>query len=343
MSAKPTVSVLLAVRNQARWLPAALGDILGQTWTDLELIAVDDESTDGSTDILKAVRDPRLRWFSLKRLSRRTCPNGYGLPRALNFAICQARGQWLARQDSDDRCVPTRLAEQMAYLRRHPKCALLGSDTLLIDDDDNPLTAFMKPRLLDHAAIRSELLLGENPIVHGSAVVHAEVVRKLSGYRLFTYCEDYDLWLRLTRDHQAANLPEKLYVYRVHRGQVSQQTLRQRRAGLTARALHAHPSLRDCQLTVGAIESFLTPYAVSRLPEPVRRHWANWFLTWLIGSRQSPPSEILTASVLSLMLDPKRLRTWRAVAGAAWRRLKVELTKTTPSTACPAPPDLVNS
>ena len=107
----PTVTVLMPVHNGARFLPASIESVLAQTHGDLELLVVDDASTDRSTEIVGSYSDPRIRLV--------TSPTRGGPARARNRGIDLARGRCIAMQDADDCAVPRRLARQLAFLDRH--------------------------------------------------------------------------------------------------------------------------------------------------------------------------------------------------------------------------------
>ncbi|GAB2489210.1 hypothetical protein GCM10027063_33180 [Promicromonospora xylanilytica] len=106
---KPLVSVVIATRDRARYLPDAISSVLGQSMSNLELIVVDDGSADETQDVLRSVTDPRLRWFSRPAT---------GISAARNFATSQARGEWIAVHDDDDIMVSDRIELQLRTLSR---------------------------------------------------------------------------------------------------------------------------------------------------------------------------------------------------------------------------------
>jgi glycosyltransferase involved in cell wall biosynthesis len=205
----PTVSVLLPVFNAERFLPAALASILAQTFTDWELIAVDDGSTDSSPRILQeyAARDSRLRVLR---------PGKIGFARSLNQAIAAARGCFIARMDADDLSMPRRLAIQVDYLDRHPDCVLVGSQVTVIDDVGDPIGPF-KGLPLEHDQIDSALMKLAWPLVHPSVMMRREAILAAGGYAegLFPV-EDHDLFLKMCEIGRVANLPDTLLCYRRH-------------------------------------------------------------------------------------------------------------------------------
>jgi GT2 family glycosyltransferase len=202
---EPRVSVVLPVYNGETFLAEAIGSILGQSFRDFELIAIDDGSTDGSAGILDAVRDPRVRVIHQANV---------GLAASLNWGIALARGEYIARHDHDDLSLPTRFARQVQFLEHNPDCALVGTRAE-IRSNNGPATRF-HDHPTDDAGLRFELLF-DNPFVHSSVMLRKRAVESVGGYSTDPARqppEDYELWSRLARCYQVANLPERLTVYR---------------------------------------------------------------------------------------------------------------------------------
>jgi GT2 family glycosyltransferase len=210
-SNSPQVTVLMPVRNGAPHLAAALRSILAQTFSDFELLVIDDGSTDTTAEILRTVRDPRLRVV--------THAQNRGLVPTLNEGLELARGELIARQDHDDFSQPTRLEKQVAYLRAHPACALVGSQALQIGEDNRPALPLFRPR--DAESIRWYLCF-DNAFIHSAVMFRRGVIRdEFGGYPGSLHSEDYALWSQLARQRPTANLPESLLHYREHAGSVT--------------------------------------------------------------------------------------------------------------------------
>ena len=206
----PRVSVLLPVRDGARFLREALASVLGQTLTEFELLVVDDGSTDETPAILAETRDERLRVLRQEPL---------GLVAALERGIAEARAPVIARMDADDVSLPERLERQVAYLDARPEVALVVPGVQAIDEDGTPGETVVLPD--DDRALRRRLLL-RNPFTHGAVVLRVEAVRRAGGYRPdYGANEDYDLWRRIAREWELGALPELLYRYREHPGAVT--------------------------------------------------------------------------------------------------------------------------
>ncbi len=213
----PAVSVLLPVYNAQRYLPAAVESVLGQTFRDFELIAVDDGSTDRSLEILRKYEaaDPRVRIISR--------PNA-GLVASLNEALTIARGAFIARMDADDICLPHRFQRQMDYLAAHPDCVLLGSHVVIMDQD-GALIGQMPDIAFGHDNIDDALLRRGWPMVHPTVMMRADALRKAGAYRAETWpYEDHDLFLRMAEVGRVENLPEVLLNYRKHSASISAQS-----------------------------------------------------------------------------------------------------------------------
>ncbi len=198
----PVVSVVLPVYNGALYLRAALDSMWAQTFTDFELIVVDDGSTDTTPAILAECADPRL---VVQRMETNT-----GLPAALNRGLAAARGTYIARMDADDVSLPERLARQVAYLQAHPALDVLGTGYTAITTDGQPLFTHQPPPT--HGQIAWNLLFF-NPVT--LIMARRDVLVAAGGYSVdFPVAQDYELWTRLIDHAQFANLPDPLFLYR---------------------------------------------------------------------------------------------------------------------------------
>jgi glycosyltransferase involved in cell wall biosynthesis len=206
----PAVSVLMSVHDGDRWVADAVASVLAQTAGDLELIVVDDGSTDATPDRLAAVADRRLRVHRQART---------GLTRALNRALGLARADLVARIDADDLALPERLARQRAFLAAHPDVGVLGTAAREVDAGGAPLREVRPPT--DDEAIRRALIRA-NPFVHSSVMARRSLLVRAGGYdERLAVAQDYDLWMRLARLARLANLPDVLVVRRLHDRRVS--------------------------------------------------------------------------------------------------------------------------
>jgi glycosyltransferase involved in cell wall biosynthesis len=200
----------MGVRDGAAWISRAIGSLLAQTLDDLELIVVDDGSTDATAGLLSGVRDPRL---VVERQARA------GLAAALNRALGRARAPLIARLDVDDIALPARLERQRAFLQAHPEVGLLGTAARVVDESGRDVEIIRPPE--DDRAIR-RALIRRNPFVHSSVMLRRALVASVGGYDVsFVVAQDYDLWLRLSAITRMANLAEPLVIRHLVSGRVT--------------------------------------------------------------------------------------------------------------------------
>jgi hypothetical protein len=209
---EPRVSVLMSVYNEERYVGQAIDSILGQTFTDLELIVVDDGSTDASPAIFAdyALRDRRV--VVLKN------DTNHGLVPSLNRGLAAARGEYISRMDGDDVSLPERLARQVLYMDRHPEVGVLGANIAYIDAEGGLLDGG-RPKDAGplSAGVIRWMLLWRCAIYHPTVMIRHSVL-KSTGFTYdsqFRHAEDRDLWTRLASHTRIASLPEVLVHYRV--------------------------------------------------------------------------------------------------------------------------------
>lgn len=205
-STNPQVTVLMPVRNGAAHLQQAIDSILAQSFADFELLIIDDGSTDTTPEILRSVRDPRLRIV--------THPQNLGLVPTLNEGLELARGELIARQDHDDLSLPDRLQKQVDFLREHPNHVLVGTEAFATGEDGKKTYRLLRP--LRPESIRWYLCF-DNAFIHSSVMFRRDVIqRDFGGYPRSFHSEDYALWSQVARVRPTANLPEPLLLYREH-------------------------------------------------------------------------------------------------------------------------------
>lgn len=201
----PRVTIALPVRDAAPWITTAVGSILTQTFEDWELLVIDDGSTDGTADQVRAFRDSRIR-ISADGLR-------LGLSARLNQAIQASRTSLFGRMDGDDIAYPERLARQIDWLDRHPECDVVATHMLVIDLEDSVLGR-IKWRGSEHSRIAASPWSG----FHFN---HATWLGRTSWFRRYGYrtdavrSEDDDLMLRSYRESHFERLSDVLYAYRV--------------------------------------------------------------------------------------------------------------------------------
>lgn len=206
----PKITVLLPVYNCELYIKTAVESILNQTFTNFELLIIDDASTDATVSILKKFDDPRIQLIEK--------PLNSGYTNSLNYGLKIAKGQYIARMDADDISYPERFARQIDYLDNHPDVVVCGTTYKIVDNDKK----IILPQ--DHEAIKIGLLWG-NCVSHPSVMIRKKIVDDFS-IRYDTSkepAEDYDMWVRLLSIGKLHNLKEILLEYRVYGNQVSRK------------------------------------------------------------------------------------------------------------------------
>jgi len=208
----PAISVVMPVRNGETFLREAIDSVLEQPFADLELVVVDDGSTDSTPSILAgyASRDSRLRVHH---------EEGDNLAIALNRGFRLCRAPLVARLDADDLCVRGRLQAQVEFMTDHPEVVLLGGQAVLVNEKGEDFATARYP--LEDRELRDALQTG-NPFVHSAVAISRRAFEAVGGYREnLPHAEDLDLWLRLSEQGKLANLPEPVVKYRIHSRQLS--------------------------------------------------------------------------------------------------------------------------
>jgi hypothetical protein len=201
-----TCTVLLPVYNAGRPLRQAIESILRQEEEDFEFLIIDDLSRDESAGTIReyAARDKRIRpVFHMENK---------GLASTLNEGLELARSNLVVRMDQDDESLPHRLSTQVRFMDENPGVAVAGA--YVFHMGSRPAFDRLIELPVDHEDI-ARSLLSANCIYHPSVILRREVVLRSGGYRAaFKNAEDYDLWLRLARNHRLANIPSPLLRYR---------------------------------------------------------------------------------------------------------------------------------
>ena len=129
----PDVTVLMPARNAEKYIADAILSVINQTYTNFELLVVNDGSTDNTASVIKSFADSRIKLIEQEAL---------GISPALNKRVEEARGKYIARFDADDICLPKRLEKQAGFLDKNPDYVLLGSDAEYIDENGGHLFSF---------------------------------------------------------------------------------------------------------------------------------------------------------------------------------------------------------
>lgn len=207
----PKVTVVIPAYNAMTYLPETLDSVLKQTFTDFEVLIVNDGSTDSIKSWLTTVNDDRIRLISQAN---------QGLPGARNTGITEAQGEYIAFIDADDLWEPTKLEKQVQCLDAKPEVGLVYAWTLLIDRHGNSTGTVTAAQV--EGNIWEKLLLGD---VVGSG--SATMVRRSCFDRVglfdpdLTSIEDCDMWVRIAAHYPFAVIKEVLIFYRQHSNSMS--------------------------------------------------------------------------------------------------------------------------
>lgn len=206
MHNSPVISVIMPVYNCELYVGDAVESILNQTFTDFELIIIDDKSTDLTVRVIKKYTDKRIRLIQK--------PNNTGYTDSLNYAISIARGEYIARMDGDDISLSERFKIQIDFLKANKDVLLCGTGIKIINSErklNHPLS---------HEEIKTKLCFA-NSIYHPTVVIRKEVFNIYKYDKNFEPAEDYDLWTKLVFRGKLMNINQTLLHYREHDSQVS--------------------------------------------------------------------------------------------------------------------------
>lgn len=206
------VTVLLPVYNGEFYLRDAVASVLGQTYTNFVLLAINDGSTDGSGAVLHEFARQDSRVIVVQRENK-------GLAATLNEGIARAQTPYIARMDHDDICLPQRLALQVQRLKNDSELAVLGGQVRLTDASGREVAAAPLP--VGKKAVAAALD-DDCHIAHPTVMARREALLAVGGYDTRFFCEDYELWLRM-RDagYAVDNLAETVLLYRDHDAKMS--------------------------------------------------------------------------------------------------------------------------
>jgi glycosyltransferase involved in cell wall biosynthesis len=273
---EPVVSVITTVYDGERYLAESIESVLGQEGADLELVIVDDGSSDGTGRVLDAAVDPRVT--VLRRAHR-------GRAAALNEAIAHSRGKYLAVHDADDRCLPGRVAIPVAVLEDRPVVDLVGSGQwIFIDEHGAELGRRPGPAVTD-AQIRTLLRAQRAPFAHSSVTMRRAAVERVGGYDegLLLHI-DLDLYIRLAARGSLTTVPEALVATRRHPHQYFEG-----RRGPTRDLRRRLANRRVIDQRAGALDGPTTWTGHTPVVAREVASLAHWWARRLMGSRPVLP------------------------------------------------------
>ena len=209
MKNTPGVSVMMCVYNAEAYIREAIDSTLAQTYTDFELVIVDDGSTDGTPDVIRSYTDSRIRFLQER----------HDYIASLNAGMRACMGEFIARMDADDRMMPERLSEQIKIMQKYRDIAVCFSWANTFGMAEGKYGYGAKGR------VKNALfwLLTGNFLTHPSAMFRKTFFKEHRiRYKRYPYAEDYKLWTDISRlGGQFYVIPKPLIMYRISRSQVS--------------------------------------------------------------------------------------------------------------------------
>lgn len=202
MEKPPKVSVILPTHNGGKFITRAVESVLKQSFKDLELIVVDDGSSDHTSQIIEEFKQKDQRVFFLKN------KENLGIQKTLNKGLAAAKGEYIARIDDDDEWVErTKLEEQVLFMDANPDYELIGTGVIMVDEGRNELFRFLQP--VEDSSIRKRILY-KSCFMHSAVLFRKATILSLGGYSedgKHRHIEDYNLWLHLGKAGKLHNLP----------------------------------------------------------------------------------------------------------------------------------------
>ncbi|MGC6408473.1 glycosyltransferase family 2 protein [Bisgaard Taxon 45] len=219
----PLVSVLICAYNVEKYIEECINAVINQTYKNLEIIVVNDGSSDSTLSKLHSLSEKDSR---IKMINN---PKNLGFISSLNIGIEYVSGDYVARTDADDITKPEWIEKILGYMLSHPQIIAMGSYLTILSEDGNGsnLANYYEhgeqwKNPLTHKEI-VEAMLFRNPIHNNSMIVKSNVFRE-HGLRFdpaYQHTEDYQFWLEVSRLGKLANYPESLVYYRLHNTQTS--------------------------------------------------------------------------------------------------------------------------
>ena len=271
---RPEISVVIPCFNAEFFLSETIESITNQTFENIEIILINDGSTDTTSEIIKnyAQRDERIIMIEKENS---------GPADSRNRGIFAAKGEWIAIQDADDIALPSRLELQLAYCRERPELVLIGSDAIEMTAAGCEIKSYHYPNKHSDLLKHLQRLMAFPP--HSSLMYRAEAVRSIGGFNTrYVPSEDWDLWLRLAENGMTACLNKPLMKIRKHAGSISNHAggRTQTMHGLAATVCHFLRSRGAADVSLQGNEEWrmFMEWIVARMEEigffQLRQQWA---------------------------------------------------------------------
>ena len=197
------ISVVMCCYNSERYIKETIDSVLAQTFSDFEFIIWNDGSTDKTEDIVLSYQDPRIHYFKDKN---------QGEGKAANRACAHVRTPYIARIDSDDIWLPSKLEDQYNYMESHPNVVLLSCPDIQIDKNSNYLSVAFP---ITRQSFLKKSLRRENRFAHSGAMYRTEVYKKTGGYCDLRMFQDFLLFRKMSEYGDVALMSHVLLKYRI--------------------------------------------------------------------------------------------------------------------------------
>jgi len=293
-STSPLVSVVIASYNMGQYISQAVDSILSQSWSNLEVIVVDDGSHDDTPSVMQAYKsNERVRYF-------RT--DNQGQPKAKNHGLKQAIGDFIAFCDADDFWEPNKLDVQMP-LFENPRVGVVYSEISNIDENNK---RYKKPPVYKRytGKITDQLLI-RNFVPFGTSVIRRQCIVQNGIFdEQFRMGIDWDLWLRYSLDWEFDYTPERTYVYREWSGQMSNN----------------YRGRYDFAFQI--LDNFVTKYGEQLNKRQLRKAWADMYIGKGNAYLKNEKTfiEPLTYTLKGLRMDPSNIGGWKSLVKVIIRR-----------------------
>jgi glycosyltransferase involved in cell wall biosynthesis len=208
---KPAVTVLMPAYNAADFISGAIRSVLAQTFTNFELLIINDGSTDDTENIVRSFNDPRIRLIN---------QTNQGISAALNTGLAAAYAACIARFDADDICYPHRLEEQYKFLTEHPDHCIVGCTANYHDINDEYVFTYQPPGITNEEIQRMKTKAC--PFIHSGVLYRKQAIVDAGCYNPHAHTfEDHFLWIKVLQHSKGYNLPQTLLKVRLHPGSVT--------------------------------------------------------------------------------------------------------------------------
>lgn len=212
----PKLSITICSYNRAQYIGKAIKSVLDQTFSDFEIIIIDDCSEDNTEEIVRKLirNDSRIKYYKNEQ--------NLGISKSRNKGIYLSNGEYIAMLDSDDYWIDKdKLQKQIGVLEKNKNIGIIGSNILCINNEGKEVKKYFYKNIDKN--IRKKILI-RNQFAQSSIIIRKKLLEQTQGYnKNYDGCEDYDLWLRIGRVSNFANIKDITTAYMIHPGGISKQ------------------------------------------------------------------------------------------------------------------------